>query len=121
RYQSAISVSSAGRNERAMAEFVSGTFFPVLGVRPALGRLFTPDEDRTRNGAPFAVLSYDHWETRFGADPSVIGSEILVNNHKLTIVGVAQKDFFGTERLFPTQVFIPIMMAPELTSRSLDN
>jgi hypothetical protein len=47
-----VSASFAGRNERAMGELVSGTYFQVLGVRPALGRLFTPEEDRTRGGAP---------------------------------------------------------------------
>ena len=54
RYQTPVSASFAGRNERAMGELVSGNYFQVLGVQPALGRLFTSEEDRTRGGAPFA-------------------------------------------------------------------
>src|SRR5437870_3730806 len=103
RFQRPVSVSFAGRNERASGELVSGTYFSVLGVRPALGRLFTADEDRTPGGAPLAVLSYDYWKTRFAADPSVIGKQMVVNDYKLTIVGVAEKGFEGVERVFTTQ------------------
>jgi predicted permease len=121
RYQTPVSASFAGRNERAMGELVSGTYFQVLGVRAALGRLFTADEDRTRGGAPFAVLSYDHWKTRFASDPNIVGKEILVNDTKLTVVGVAQAGFDGVERLFPTQIYIPVMMTKEFSNRSLDD
>jgi predicted permease len=123
RHQRPVSVSFAGRNERATGELVSGTYFPVLGVRPALGRLFTPDDDRTPGGAPYVVLAYDYWKTRFASDAAVIGKQILVNNHKLTIVGVAQKSFTGVERLFDSQIFIPVMMAPQISGedRPLEN
>ena len=121
RRQTIVSVSYAGHNERASAELVSGTYFPVLGVRAALGRVFTAEEDQARGGAPLAVLGYDHWKTRFGADPSIVGKEILVNDHKLTIIGVAQPGFLGTERLFPSQIYIPVMMAKEMEGRSLDD
>jgi predicted permease len=121
RQQGPVSVSFAGRNERAMGELVSGTYFQVLGVRPALGRLFTAEEDRTRGGAPLAVLSYDHWKTRFASDPAIIGKEILVSDNKLTIVGVAQAGFDGVERLFPTQIYVPVVMAKEFSGRSLDD
>jgi predicted permease len=121
RRQTTVSVSYAGHNERASAEIVSGTYFPVLGVRAALGRLFTAADDGARSGAPFAVLGYDHWKTRFAADPSIVGKEILVNDCKLKIVGVAQPGFLGTERLFPSQIYIPVMMAKEIEGRSLDN
>jgi MacB-like periplasmic core domain len=66
----------------------------------AAGRLFTSDEDRTPGGAPLAVLGYGYWQTRLAGDPSVIGKQILVNDHELTIVGVAEKGFGGLERLF---------------------
>ncbi len=121
RRNTAVSATYAGHNERTNAELVSGTYFPVLGVRAALGRVFTPEEDRTRGGAPLAVLGYDHWKTRFAGDPSVIGREILVNDHKLTIVGVAEPGFQGTERLFPTQIYVPIMMAHEIDGSGLDD
>ncbi len=80
-----------------------------------MGRLFTSADDRTRGGAPFAVLGYDYWQTRFAGDPGVIGKPILVNNHKLTIIGVAQKGFAGVEPLFATQVYAPMAMAEQLT------
>jgi len=116
-----VSVSHNGNNERATAELVSGTYFRVLGVEAALGRLFTAEEDRTVNGAPLAVLSYDHWKTRFGGDPSIVGREILVNDRKLSVVGVSAQGFFGTERLFPAQMFIPVVMAPQIEGRSLED
>ena len=61
---------------------VSGSYFPVLGLRPALGRLFTPNDDRTIGGQFVAVLSYDYWETHLGADPNVIDKVITVNGHR---------------------------------------
>lgn len=115
RYSTAFSVSFEGRNERTAGELVSGTYFPVLGIRPAIGRLFTPDEDRARAAAPFAVLGYTYWQTRFGGKPSVIGKQIIVNNHTLTIIGVAEKGFDGVERMFSAQVYVPVMMAGQLT------
>jgi predicted permease len=121
RDQSPVSVSYGGHNERTMAELVSGSYFTVLGVRPALGRLFTAQDDRTRAGSPYAVLGYDHWKTRFASDPSIVGKTILVNDRQLTVVGVAQPGFLGTERLFPSQIYIPMMMAHEITGRSLDD
>jgi len=121
RAQTPMSVSFNGRNERASAELISGTYFPMLGLHPALGRLFTADDDRTISGAPYAVLGYDHWRTRFGGDPNVIGRDILVNEHKLTIVGVAPAGFLGTERLIPSQIYIPMMMAPDIVRENLLN
>jgi predicted permease len=123
RHQLPVSVSYAGRNERSAGELVSGAYFQVLGVRPALGRLFTSEEDRVRGGAPLAVLGYDHWKTRFAGDPSVVGRQILVNNHSLTVVGVAERGFEGVERLFPTQIYVPVVMAQQITDedRPFDN
>ena len=121
RFQTTVSMSFGGHNERANAEIVSGTYFPVLGVGAALGRTFTAEEDRSRSGAPYAVVAYDYWKDRLGGDPSIIGKPILVNDRKLTIVGVAQAGFLGTERLFPTQIFVPVMMAKEVVDRSLDD
>jgi predicted permease len=111
-----LSVSDQGHNERAMGEIVSGTYFPALGIRPTIGRLFTAEEDRTPGGAPEAVLGFDYWQTRYAGDPTVIGRQILVNDHKLTIVGVAQRGFEGVGRLFATGIFIPMMMAQQVTS-----
>ena len=110
-----FNVTYAGRSERAAGELVSGSYFPVLGVGAVLGRAITPDDDRVGGASPVAVLSYDYWTTRFAKDPSVIGKNLTVNNHKLTIVGVAQPNFDGVETLFATQIYAPIAMSPQLT------
>jgi predicted permease len=114
RYRTPVSVSFAGRNERAAAELVSGTYFQVLGLEPSLGRLFTPADDRIASGAPLAVLSYDYWQSRFGGDAGIVGKELLVNDHRLTIVGIAPRGFDGMEAMFPAQIYVPIVMAPDL-------
>ncbi len=118
RHTLVFSTSFEGRNERAAGEIVSGTYFDVLGVRAAVGRLFTSNEDRSRGGAPVAVLGYGYWQARFAGDPSVVGKQIVVNNHRLTIIGVAQKGFEGVQPLFSTHIFVPMMMATELAGET---
>jgi len=90
--------------------YVTGSYFPVLGVRPHLGRLFTPDDDRNIGGHPVAVLSYPYWESKLGADSGVVGKDILVRGHPMTIVGVAGKDFNGVTVTHRPSVFVPITM-----------
>ena len=72
---------------------VSGSYFPMLGLQPALGRLLDADDDRTIGGHFVAVLSYDYWSTQLGADPTVLNDTIIVNGQALTIVGVAPRGF----------------------------
>jgi predicted permease len=103
-----------GSTERVRGELVSGTYFPVLGVEAAAGRTFTPDDDRVPDGHPVAVLSYAYWQSRFAADASVVGKTVLVNGHDFTIVGVAQRGFDGLDLGNPSQVFVPVMMRPQL-------
>ena len=69
RASTAVSFSSGGQTERARAELVSGNFFEVLGVRAALGRVFTPDDDRGPGAHPVIVLSHGYWKRRFGGSP----------------------------------------------------
>ena len=114
RWDAPMSLSFEGRTERVAGELVSGSYFPVLGVGAALGRVFTADEDRTPGGHPVAVLSYRYWTTRFARDPGVIGKKLIVNGYPLTIVGVVQAGFDGTDPMYPAQVRAPIMMREEL-------
>src|SRR5579872_112785 len=118
RFENRVSLSFDGHNERAAAELVSGTYFPVLGVGAALGRTFTPDDDRFPGGHPLMVLSYEFWKTRFAGDPHVLGKTALLNGHSFTIVGVADRAFDGVEMGFTTQVFIPIMMIAQVIPNS---
>ena len=89
---------------------VSGSYFPVLGLRPALGRLFTPADDRSVGANYVAVLSYDYWQSRLGSRQSVIGEPIIINGQTMTIIGVAPRGFSGTTLGSRPQVFVPITM-----------
>jgi len=111
----AMVVGIDGQSERVPAEIVSGTFFQVLGVGAAIGRVITPDDDRERHVGAVAVLSYDYWRTRFGADPNVLGKTIVANNHKLTIVGVSQAGFDGVDIGYVPNLRVPISMKAEMT------
>jgi predicted permease len=103
-----------GQTERARGEMVSGTYFPVLGVGAAVGRMFTPDDDRVPDGHPLAILSYSYWQSRFAGDRSILGKNVVVNGHNFTLVGVAQPGFDGLDLGTPSQIFVPIMMRPQL-------
>jgi predicted permease len=89
---------------------VSGSYFPVLGVQPFLGRLFTPDDDRNPGEHTVAVLAHDFWEQELGADPGVLNQTITVNGRALTIVGVAPPGFTGTTLGSRPAVFVPLSM-----------
>jgi len=111
-----LSLSYGGRTERVAGELVSGNYFPVLGVRPALGRLFTASDDKLQGGHPVAVLSYAYWQSRFTGDPGVIGQKLNINGYPFTIVGVSEPGFAGTDPGYDRQVRIPVMMSEKLGS-----
>ncbi len=118
RFPFRVNLGYNGQTERVLGELVSGTYFPVLGVTAAIGRTFTPEEDRTPDGHPVAMLSYAYWKTRFAGDPSTIGKMVAVNGHNYTIVGVAEQGFDGVELGYVTQVFIPVMMRGQVVPNS---
>jgi predicted permease len=89
---------------------VSGSYFPLLGIQPALGRLFGPADDQVVGGHLVAVLSYHYWTDRLGSDPAVLDKTIIVNGHPLTIIGVAPRGFYGTTLGARPAVFVPISM-----------
>ena len=107
------SVSVDNQTERIEAEMVSGNFFTMLGVKPALGRVFSSEEDdRTYRGHPVVVLGYDYWVNRFARDPGVVGKTIRVNNYPMTIVGVSARGFAGLDPAQAPQIRVPILMKP---------
>jgi predicted permease len=118
RYPTSVSLGYGNRPEQVSAELVSGTYFPVLGVTAALGRTFTPDDDRVPGGHPVVVLSYRSWQERFSSDRSIIGKTIVVNGYAMTVVGVAQPGFEGVQLGYRTVLFVPMMMQLEMTPRS---
>jgi hypothetical protein len=103
-------LSFAGQTENGEGMLVSGSYFPVLGVRPAVGRLLGPSDDQTIGGHFAAVLSYDYWETRLGSDPGVVNGTIIINGQPMTVLGVAPRGFKGTTLGAQPDVFVPITM-----------
>jgi len=107
----ALSLSRNGNNEKVWGNLVSGNYFDMLGVKPAPGRAFLPEEDRTRLSHPVAVISHSLWQKRFGGDPAVIDRDVLINGKKFKIIGVAPAGFKGTEVVYTPEIFVPFAMA----------
>src|SRR5262249_43672861 len=89
---------------------VSGSYFPVLELQPALGRLLNSDDDKLVGESRVVVLSYNYWSSRFELDPTVLDKQVIVNGQRLTIVGVAPKGFDGTTIGMRPAVFVPITL-----------
>ena len=107
------SISVDNQTERVQAEMVSGNYFTMLGVGPAIGRVFNSQEDdKVYNGHPVVVLGYDYWVSRFARDPGVVGKKILVNDSPMTIVGVSAAGFAGIDPAASPQIRVPVQMKP---------
>src|SRR5215813_6097417 len=113
-YPGTVSATYQGGTELIGADFVSGNYFPVLGIGAAAGRVFTASDDLIQGGHPLAVLSYGYWRSRFGGDRGVIGKQIVVNGRALTIIGVSPAGFDGVEPGRAPQIRIPMTMKDEL-------
>ena len=109
--------SPSDESERVNASYVTRGFFPTLGVRMALGAGFDGDDTGEGAAPPVAVLSYPFWVSRFGADSAVIGSTILINDQRLTVVGVAAADFRSSVMVWAPNVIMPLSVAPLITGR----
>ncbi len=118
RFPTTVTVGYEDRAAQVMAELVSGSYFPVLGVGAALGRTIAPDDDEVPDSQPVVVLSYSFWRNYFSADRTIVGRTIALNSYKMTVIGVAQPGFDGVELGNPAQMFVPIMMKTEMTPRS---
>src|SRR5439155_19705596 len=106
--------SRSGEGEKAQGGLVSGNFFDVLGVKPALGRTFLPDEDQTPGAHPVVVLSRAFWEQRLGADPGVLGKTFIFNGTNFTAVGIAPVGFNGILAGIHPDFWAPLAMTPQL-------
>ena len=109
------SLRASDTAERSWGGLVSGNFFQLMGVRPAVGRLFTPADDVTPGGHPVAVISYAYWDRRFGRDPSIVGKQVTINNTPMTIIGVAPEGFIGAFGGIAASLWTPMMMQREMT------
>jgi predicted permease len=106
-----VNLSTGSDSYPATAEIVSGNYFPVLGVGPALGQVLTNDDDHRPNANPVAVLSYGFWQTQFDGASDVVGRKVLVNGHPLTIIGVAARTFRGIDVGEVPALWIPASMS----------
>jgi predicted permease len=109
-YGFGVNIAYHGQAQGADGMLVSGSYFPVLGLKPALGRLLSPQDDQTVGANFVTVLSYAYWQSHLGGNPAVIGDQITLNGQSMMIIGVAPPEFDGTtlgERPF---VFVPLTM-----------
>jgi len=117
-----LTVSAANGGLALLGDIVSGNYFDVLGVHPALGRFFTGDENRVPDAYSVVVISHGLWQRQFAADSGVIGRTLLVNGRKFTIIGVTPRGFSGLYPVLRTDIWAPLMMLAELRSHGrLDN
>jgi len=109
-----VSLNIANQTERVQAELVSGNYFTLLGVSPAVGRLFTPEDDKVKGGHPVVVLSHSYWVSRFNADPAVVGTTIRLNDYPMTVVGVSAQGFAGLDPTQAPQIRVPVQMKEQV-------
>lgn len=110
-----LSLTDGDQPELIWGEIVTGNYFAGLGVHPAVGRGFLPDEDRAPGEKPVCVLSYNFWQRRYHGDPNIAGNTIQIQHRVFTIVGVAPHGFVGTVLFsFVPDVWVPVMMQPTL-------
>ena len=104
-------LSVDGQADRIMTNYVTGNFFSTLGIKPAVGRLLLPSEGETLNADPVIVLGYTYWKTRFGGDTTIVGRQVSVDGHPMTVVGVTPEGFYGVYPILNVQGYLPLGMA----------
>ena len=115
-----ITWSTEDDTEKAHVAYVSGNMFSIFGLKPALGRLLAPADDRALGASPYAVISWDYWNHRFGRDPQVLGRPLHIGDQTFEIIGVAPSDFTGTEKGTVTDIFLPLGMNSSSTQDRID-
>ena len=113
RAETQVNLSAGGDPKPIAAEIVSGSYFSVLGVGPALGRVIDEPDDAARGAGPIVVLSNDFWQAEFGGAADIIGRKLLINQHPMTVVGVAAATFHGVDVGAVPALWIPASMYAE--------
>jgi predicted permease len=108
-----VNLSAGGDPKPVAAEVVSGSYFPVLGIGPALGRVIEEPDDAAPGAGPVVVLSYDFWQAEFGGAADIVGRKLLINQHPMTVVGVAAAAFRGVDIGAVPALWIPASMYAE--------
>src|ERR1700689_1396076 len=115
RFSTQVSVVAQGSSELATGELVTGNYFSVLGVQPAMGRVFGAEDETAPCANSVVVLSHGYWKRRFGLDPNILNKQLVVNGHSLTVVGVSRAGFSGVQVGQVPDVFIPITLKAQMT------
>jgi predicted permease len=110
-----------GKPQVIWGQLVSGNFFPMLGVQPALGRTFLREEDQTPGKYPVMLISYSLWQRVFAGDPGIINKQVELSGHSFTIVGVTPKSFSGVDLWFRPDVYLPMMMTAAVSPDGNNN
>lgn len=100
--------------DRIWGYLATGNYFDVLGLRPVAGRFFHAEDDVNPGASPYAVLSYNCWQQRFGGDADIAGKTIRINRQPFTVLGVAPRDFHGTELFYWPDIWVPMMMQAQI-------
>lgn len=109
-----VTFDAGGVSQRMFSELVTGDYFSTLGIKPAAGRFFLPEEDSTPGAHAVAVMNYATWQMRFGAAPDIVGKTLRLNNVVFTVIGVAPPRFIGVNAIFGPDLWIPAAMAEQL-------
>ncbi|HYL72859.1 MAG TPA: ABC transporter permease [Bryobacteraceae bacterium] len=117
----AINLASNEATERVPGELVSGNYFPLLGVHPRIGRLIGPDDDRDAGGHPVCVISTGLWQSRYGSATDIVGRQVQLNGRAYSILGVTPESFDGISQGSRAQIYVPLMMAAQITNRAGDS
>jgi len=120
RAETLVNLSAGGDPKPVAAEIVSGSYFPVLGVGPALGRVIEAEDDAAPGAGPVIVLSYDFWQAEFGGAADITGRKVLINQHPMTVIGVAASGFRGVDVGAVPALWIPASMYAEAIPGSKD-
>jgi predicted permease len=103
-------LTADGTTKPVQTAYVGGDFFSLVGITPAAGRFILSAEGKVAGADPVVVLSCNYWQTRFSGDPAIIGKEVSINGHPVTIVGVAPKGFQGPTPILEVQAYLPLSM-----------
>jgi predicted permease len=115
RFAVQVSVAGRGTSELANGELVTGNYFSVLGVQPAIGRVFGAEDETAPGANSVVVLSYGYWKGHFGLDPNILNKQLVVNGNSLTVVGVSRSGFSGVQVGQVPDLFIPMTMKAQMT------
>src|SRR5688572_5401039 len=107
-------IDAENQNDVIWGQVVSANYFDVLEVKPAMGRTFLPDEDKTLGANAVVVLSDSFWQRRLGSDPNIVGKTVQLNNRAYQVIGIAPEAFVGTKWALALDFWVPMSMADEL-------